>query len=88
MTRKDYITIAGALCTYHARGSKVIQAVTLELADSLSQVLQADNPRFDREHFLAVVHGERELTSRPPRKHETPICNVCRVEWLPGHNCS
>ena len=27
-----------------------------------------DNPRFDREHFLAVVRGERDLNSRPARK--------------------
>jgi hypothetical protein len=37
--------------------------VTEEIADSL----QRDNSRFNREHFLAVVRGEKELLSRPSR---------------------
>jgi hypothetical protein len=36
---------------------------TLHVADNLEQ----DNPAFNREHFLAVVRGEREINSKPPR---------------------
>lgn len=35
---------------------------------AIADVLAKDNPRFDREHFLAVVRGERALNSKPPRK--------------------
>jgi hypothetical protein len=38
------------------------------IADSIAALMANDNARFDREHFLAVVRGERELQSRPPRK--------------------
>lgn len=80
MTRKDYILIAEALrqaanalngydryerIPLTEEGKVQIanesgRTVTRFLADALSQ----DNPRFDREHFLAVVRGERELNSR------------------------
>lgn len=36
----------------------------MEAADRIARVMRDDNPRFDREHFLAVVRGERELQSR------------------------
>lgn len=38
--------------------------------DAVNGVIQvcADNPRFDREHFLAVVRGEREAGSKPEHK--------------------
>ena len=40
-----------------------IMNVASELADSLAR----DNSRFDKDHFLAVVRGEKELNSRPGR---------------------
>ena len=40
-----------------------ILAAAEEIADSLAR----DNARFDREHFLAVVRGEKSLNSRPSR---------------------
>lgn len=36
-------------------------------AAHIAEALATDNPRFNREHFLAVVKGERALTSRPAR---------------------
>jgi hypothetical protein len=36
-------------------------------ADEIADALAQDNPRFNREHFLAVVHGEKDLNSRPRR---------------------
>lgn len=35
---------------------------------SLANLFENDNERFDREHFLAVVRGERGVNSRPPRQ--------------------
>jgi hypothetical protein len=76
MTRKDYILIAEALripylsevrneSPQHADG--ILMAAS-EIADSL----QRDNLRFNREHFLAVVRGEKELMSRPSRNGVRP----------------
>ena len=58
MTRKDYILIAEALRKeYTASAGKQDTRAALLVSD----VLEKDNPRFDCEHFLAVVRGEREL---------------------------
>jgi len=71
MTKKDYILIADALRiptnslskpTYERELSGVRMA-TLAIANAL----QADNPRFNFDHFLAVVRGEKELHSRPAK---------------------
>ena len=32
-----------------------------------TEIFERDNSRFNREHFLAVVRGERAVNSRPPR---------------------
>lgn len=82
MTRKDYILIAealrydyetvaqgfevakGAQRTYLQGRKEGIESVTSKMADCL----ETGNPRFDREHFLAVVRGEKELNSKPERK--------------------
>jgi hypothetical protein len=40
-----------------------IDELTGEFADTFAR----DNPAFNREHFLAVVRGERAVTSRPPK---------------------
>jgi len=36
-------------------------------AESIARALAADNSRFNREHFLAVVRGEKAITSRPAK---------------------
>lgn len=77
MTRKDYILIAEAL--RYARGyalasmpDKLVSDCEMRgvmaAAEHIAQGLVSDNPRFSREHFLAVVRGERELNSRPTRR--------------------
>ena len=81
MTRKDYISIAGALREHYQYALPESQSKTtwrrqyatgftdsiLETAKRIATVMADDNPRFDREHFLAVVRGEKELSSRPAR---------------------
>ena len=78
MTRKDYIVIAEALRitanrtelderteggTYpHATSG--VMAASEEIADALAR----DNHRFNKQHFLAVVRGEKDLHSRPGRR--------------------
>ena len=82
MTRKDYLLIAEVLRVQRYRAELEIthaeefdkefacgcaegaDSAAMELCDSLHR----DNPRFDRAHFLAVVRGEKELTSKPERK--------------------
>lgn len=65
MTRRDYILLARALRrAYFAREPGMFPwAIVTEIANELA----ADNPRFDRNHFYAVIRGERELESKPPR---------------------
>jgi hypothetical protein len=65
MTRKDYILIAGALRDA-IQDSKSPEAV-MEVAPHIAGYLKDDNCRFDYGHFLAVVRGEKDLNSRPPR---------------------
>jgi hypothetical protein len=80
MTRCDYIRIAEALrfARGHAmaasRGRDGVErenAIRHELigvmaaAEYLANALQADNSRFNRSHFLAVIRGEKDLYSRP-----------------------
>jgi hypothetical protein len=75
MTRKDYIKLADVLFTARTWAepwepskdrTEVHQTVDW-IAGKIAIALHDDNPRFDREHFLAVVRGERSLNSRPPR---------------------
>jgi len=70
VTRRDYIHIARALMQTVERyetGDDKRQAVLLA-ARAIANECQLDNPRFNAEHFLAVVRGERDLYSRPSRK--------------------
>jgi hypothetical protein len=71
MTRKDYILLANTLRIAHnnAAHTKCQEAIwTVEqLASDLCSELRRDNARFNREHFLAVVHGTKELHSHPSR---------------------
>ena len=72
MTRKHYILLAEALrkaseihvADEFQRGKKTGIAVAAEF---VADALQRDNLRFNREHFLAVVRGEKDLHSRPSR---------------------
>ena len=74
MTRKDYILLAEALrdtmlidcptVDYLAGAKAAFNSASERIADALA----GDNPRFVREHFLAVVRGEKPLDSRPRRK--------------------
>lgn len=69
MTRKDYIAIAEALrdALNLTSGNCHHRDGVRDAAEKIANAMQDDNPSFDRAHFLAVVRGERELTSRPPR---------------------
>jgi len=74
MTRKDYITIATALkqalkteIEVHGVSGQTAGGVRLA-ASAVATYLGYDNPRFDRQYFLAVVSGTKDLNSRPGRK--------------------
>jgi|GEM_PF-3250040 len=88
MTRKDYIIIAEALrVTYHREqigeegnepyASNAVILAACEIADSL----QRDNNRFNREHFLAVIKGEKKLQSRPSRSPKVDNPNTGPVGY-------
>jgi hypothetical protein len=72
MTRKDYILLANTLRIARNNASPVAQGdLSLfaidQLTDDLCRELKRDNARFNREHFVAVVKGEKSLQSRPSR---------------------
>ena len=71
MTRKDYIILANVLriARNNARVCNSPEAswTVNQIADDLCAELKRDNARFNREHFLAVVRGEKTLQSRPSR---------------------
>ena len=80
MTRKNYIVIASALRNayqkeemdnkYTTQGETPrtnMQGVETA-ACCIAAALHVDSDRFDRDHFLAVVRGEKGLNSRPSRK--------------------
>lgn len=74
MTRKDYILLARTVNDiFECPGTPVdaYQSATLAVAERIADALAGDNPRFDREHFLAVVRGEKDLNSRPARQSDT-----------------
>ena len=92
MTRKDYILIAEALQTARIQEDAALnhrdsdvrgwtQHMFTVVTDRIANMLASDNPRFDREHFLAVVRGEKELNSRPSSKNTEP-------ESLYGKRCA
>jgi len=55
MTRRDYVAIAAALAAERACWTKAdgIFALT-SAANRIADVMSRDNPRFDRERFLAA----------------------------------
>lgn len=79
MTRKDYILIARALNNaseprywdsdrdWGIKERRIAREGVLAAAHYIANEMHDDNPGFDRDHFLAVVRGEKLLTSRPPR---------------------
>jgi hypothetical protein len=73
MTRKDYIVLAGALRNAVSRHTPSFDSYqgAMDAAYQVAVVLAEDNPRFDREHFLSVVTGIKELNSRPSHVHDT-----------------
>ena len=93
MTRKDYILIAQALRIpynsfsrnpLYGRELNGVGSSAIALADALEQ----DNPHFDRDHFLAVVRGEKDINSRPAKCKHVPhnpdvmqtVCEKCGQE--------
>lgn len=83
MTRKDYILIAKTLKnhaifidhdediiprTYSSLLIGQRNIGVMRAAEALAYAMAEDNPRFDSEHFLSVVRGEKELNSRPTRR--------------------
>jgi hypothetical protein len=71
MTRKDYILLAEALHKAYVTNSGMNLSQKLngvgDAAGFIADALEAENPRFDHAHFLAVVRGEKDLNSRPAR---------------------
>ena len=69
MTRCDYIHIARALRQtverYEVGDDK--RCAVLMAARAIASECQLDNPRFNSDHFLAVVQGEKDLLSHPTR---------------------
>ena len=104
MTRRDYILLARALqFDLQQAKEKKLRLDTAEYAieyaaEGIAVALAGDNPRFDREHFLAVVRGEKDINSRPARQREPmtvceehiqvaePNCPTCRKEWAEQNN--
>lgn len=64
--QRHYKVIAEVLdrCSNSAHADVVVG----QIAEALADLFAADNPNFDREHFMAVVRGERAPNSRPPRR--------------------
>lgn len=54
MTRKDYVVIAAAL-NHASGGNKYAENERLVCCSKIADVLQADNPRFDRNRFLVAA---------------------------------
>jgi hypothetical protein len=78
MSRKDYILIARALRYAYKDDAPVSspfganirehQRTVIMAASRIAIELEGNNPHFNREHFLAVVRGEKDLNSRPARR--------------------
>lgn len=72
MTRKDYILLADAFirarCAienrYPMRRTEPMDG-WIKSVTAVCDALGRQNPRFARDHFLAVVRGDKGLNSRP-----------------------
>lgn len=65
---------------YMGDGDRAVQWAIGDLACNLAYMFERDNSRFDREHFLAAVRGERSVNSRPPKSHEHVCGAECKEE--------
>ena len=86
MTRRDYILITKALRVQYRRAvigsengartnfeaGQCFGGGVLACAKEIADALEHDNSRFNRDHFLAVVRGEKDLHSRPSRNGRQP----------------
>lgn len=66
MTRKDYELIAGVLSNLYAdfnNGGEDTVSLSL-VAQELAEVLETDNPRFNRETFLRACGINPQFTER------------------------
>lgn len=101
MTRKDYILIAEALRNEFQSARQAAKASdnaicgytqyeqgVLASAGVLAEAMARDNARFDRVHFLAVVRGEKALTSRPGSKPVKKITKQFRVAAISSNTNS
>lgn len=87
MTRKDYISVAGVLqntFSFYVQSEKAgngdrkeQRGIVLSIAEALADQFHDDNPRFDRNHFLAVVRDEKDLNSRPSRNGSQSCSEGC-----------
>jgi hypothetical protein len=56
VTRRDYVRIAGVLSRFANLTTRAeAGAVTAAIADALANAFKLDNPRFDRDRFLAAI---------------------------------
>jgi hypothetical protein len=76
MTRKDYILLAEAFRTTRTlvATDEMLRGIDAVL-DAVCISLKRDNDRFNKQHFVSVVKGERDLNSRPAW-----ICPYCEKE--------
>jgi len=55
MTKKDYEAVARTLARFSNLQAQVeVGAATAAIADSLANIFKLDNPRFNRDRFLAA----------------------------------
>jgi len=68
-SKQHYQTVAGVLSRAREFSETLaLNVYTIEaISERLALAFKDDNKRFDYEHFLAVVHGERPVNSRPPK---------------------
>ena len=64
--KADYGNLPPA--TIHDHEIQGRKAEIMVLAENFAHHFGCDNPRFDRDLFLAVVRGEKPVTARPARK--------------------
>jgi hypothetical protein len=62
MTKKDYIAIAAALNRFYKTSPldehKMPEAPILDVANALGDIMETDNPRFDRDRFINAITKE------------------------------
>lgn len=63
---KHYEAIAGVLLNVRQAGRTVTCQLDYD-AERLADLFERDNPAFNREHFLAVVRGEKPVKGRDGR---------------------